>query len=91
MLFPVGSQSGKVPQQDYPVEPSLDIKVKEVNTLSKLVSVKLEVSQGTGEVKGLTLTNFSLRVLMQEMLNTTCTRYTRKLPYQDFGKWKLGK
>ena len=38
MLFPAGSQSGKVPQQDHPVEPSVDLKVKEVNTLSKLVS-----------------------------------------------------
>ena len=90
MLFPAGSQSGKVPQQDHPVEPSLDIKVKEVNTLSKLVSVKLEVSQGTGEVKGLTLTNFSLRVLMQEMLNTTCTRYTQEINLSRFGEMEVG-
>ena len=38
VLFPAGSQSGKVPQQDHPVEPSVDLKVKEVNTLLKLVS-----------------------------------------------------
>jgi len=38
VLFPAGSLSGKVPQQDHPVEPSVDLKVKEVNTLSKLVS-----------------------------------------------------